>query len=158
MAHRTHPRWTRRDWLAAASATTAAGATMHSLAFGAQQSSSTPASPLAMPGPFRGRVAAIEHSGSIASGVFRAEPIRAMMARGMTELTGAPDATAAWKRLFERGDVVGIKVNPVGSPHVISSPEVLREIIAGLESAGVRRQDIVVYDRYRAQFLSAGFD
>jgi uncharacterized protein (DUF362 family) len=34
----------------------------------------------------------------------------------------------------------------------------LRRIIDGLETAGVRRQDIVVYDRYRAQFLKAGFD
>jgi hypothetical protein len=40
----------------------------------------------------------------------------------------------------------------------MSSAEVLQGIVAGLESAGVRRQDIVVYDRYRDQFLQAGFD
>ena len=30
--------------------------------------------------------------------------------------TGAPDSTAAWKMFFEPGDVVGVKVNPVGKP------------------------------------------
>jgi uncharacterized protein (DUF362 family) len=46
----------------------------------------------------------------------------------------------------------------VGAPHVISSPEVVNEIIGGLQLAGVKLQDIVVYDRYRAQFFKAGFD
>lgn len=101
---------------------------------------------------------AVEHPASVVNGQFGAEPIAAMMAKGMTELTSAPDQTAAWRLFAQRGDVVGIKVNPVGAPHVISSPAVLRGIIAGLESAGVRPQDIVVYDRYRAQFLKAGFD
>jgi uncharacterized protein (DUF362 family) len=35
---------------------------------------------------------------------------------------------------------------------------VLQSIIGGLESAGVRRKDIVVYDRYRDQFIKVGFD
>jgi uncharacterized protein (DUF362 family) len=81
-----------------------------------------------------------------------------MFRQGMTGLTGASDSKAAWSAFFEPGDVVGIKVNPVGAPHVISSPEVLNEIIGGLRLAGVKLQDIVVYDRYRAQFFKAGFD
>ena len=80
------------------------------------------------------------------------------MRKGMVELTGAPDWVAAWRQFFEPGDVVGIKLNPVGQPEVISSPEVLHEIIAGLRQAGVKAKDIVVYDRYRLQFLSAGYD
>jgi uncharacterized protein (DUF362 family) len=46
----------------------------------------------------------------------------------------------------------------VGQPHIVSAPEVLHPIIDGLEQAGVKRQDIVVYDRYKREFLSAGFD
>ena len=56
------------------------------------------------------------------------------------------------------GDIVGIKVNPVGQPHVISAAEVVREIIAGLNAAGIKNKDIVVYDRYHDQFFKAGFD
>jgi uncharacterized protein (DUF362 family) len=80
-----------------------------------------------------------------------------MIDRGMMDLTGAPSPAEAWRTLFEPGDVVGIKVNPVGFPHICSAPEVLRPIIAGLEHAGLKRRDIVVYDRYRDQFMRAGF-
>jgi uncharacterized protein (DUF362 family) len=41
---------------------------------------------------------------------------------------------------------------------VISDATVVQEIVRGLEAAGVKRQDIVVYDRYRKQFYSAGID
>ena len=112
---------------------------------------------LGIPGPFRGRVAASEHPGCILSGKYQREPVREMMRKGMMELTGAPSWVDAWRRFFEPGDVVGIKVNPVGQPYIISAPEVFREIVAGLEAAGVKRQDIVAYDRYRRQFLSGGF-
>jgi uncharacterized protein (DUF362 family) len=139
--------------LGAALGTTANGA----LARAAQVSSKADASKLAMPGPFRGRVVAVEHPGSIISGHYQAEPVRQMMRKGMSELTGA-DWADAWRLFVQPGDVVGIKVNPVGDPHVISAAEVVREIIAGLNAAGIKNKDIVVYDRYRDQFFKAGFD
>jgi uncharacterized protein (DUF362 family) len=144
----------RRRWLTEI----AGGLAASQLALNAQVSSTAARSRLSMPGPFRGRVVGIEHPGSIVSGAYQAEPIKQMFRQGMTGLTGAPDVKAAWSALFEPGDVVGIKVNPVGAPHVISSPEVLNEIIAGLRLAGIKPKDIVVYDRYRAQFFKAGFD
>ncbi len=151
-----HPgRYTRREWLVGA---VAAGLTVRQLALSARASSSTPASPLGLPGLHPGRVVAVSHPQSIVDGRYQAEPITQMVRRGMLELTGAPDLTAAWRSLFAPGDVVGIKVNPVGGPPVISSAEVFREIVAGLESAGVRRRDIVAYDRYKDQFLRMGFD
>ena len=126
-----------------------------SLLYGCKSSGA--AGKLGIPGLFPGRVVSVHHSGSHTGGEFQLEPIRSMMRRGMVDLTGAPDWIAAWRLFFERGDVVGIKVNPVGSPDVISCAEVLREIIAGLNEAGVTNKDVVVYDRYRRQFLRAGF-
>ena len=113
---------------------------------------------LGIPGPYRGRVVEVRHRGSVVSGVYQAGPIRAMMRRGMTALTGAEDWVEAWRVFFEPGDVVGIKVNPVGAPHVISSAEVIYEIVDGLKSAGVKVRDVIFYDRYRKDFLAAGFD
>lgn len=113
---------------------------------------------LGIPGPYRGRVIAVHHQGSIVSGNYQAEPIRAMMHRGMTALTGSEDWAEAWRIFFQPGDVVGIKVNPVGAPHVISCAEVIHQIVDGLRIAGVKSKDIVVYDRYRREFLEAGFD
>ena len=124
----------------------------------AETKSKAAPSKLAIPGLYRGRVVRVQGENSIANGIYHPETIRTMVRRGMTELTGAPDWVAAWKQFVGPGDVVGLKLNPVGAPHVISDASVVREVIAGLEAAGVRRQDIVVYDRYKDQFLAAGFD
>jgi hypothetical protein len=112
---------------------------------------------LGIPGPYRGRVVAVQHPASVVSGHYQREPVRAMMRRGIMELTGAPSWTEGWRTLFEPGDVVGIKVNPVGQPFLISAPEVFQEIVAGLGEAGVKPKDIVAYDRYEDQFISGGF-
>lgn len=132
--------------------------TVRELMEGAQVAAKQAPSKLAMPGPYRGRVVRVNHGGSIISGQYQAEPVQQMMRRGMMELTGAPDWQSAWKVFVQPGDVVGIKLNPVGQPHVISDATVVREVIAGLEAAGVKRRDIVAYDRYRDQFFQAGFD
>ena len=128
------------------------------LAVAARTESKAEPSKLAMPGPYRGRVVAVQNPAVLVSGQYQAEAVRQMMRLGMKELVGADGWAEAWRRFFEPGDVVGIKVNPVGQPHVISDAAVVREIIAGLESAGVKRRDVVVYDRYHSEFLRAGFD
>ncbi len=101
---------TRRQMLATAAAGTAG------LLFRPSWTYSKPlASKLGIPGPFRGRVVAVQHPACIAYSKFQAEPIRNMMHKGMTELTGAGNWAEAWRLFVEPGDVVGIKVNPVGS-------------------------------------------
>ncbi|MCC7155393.1 MAG: DUF362 domain-containing protein [Bryobacterales bacterium] len=144
----------RRELFQAALAT----ALSRKLLAGAQVSPAAPLSKLAIPGLYRGKVVAVEHSGSIIAGRYQAEPVRQMMRRGMGDLTGAATWADAWKQFVKPGEIVGIKVNPVGQPQVISAPEVLREIIDGLRAAGIPNKDIVVYDRYRDQFYQAGFD
>jgi uncharacterized protein (DUF362 family) len=146
---------TRRNCLKAMMLTAAA---TRAGALAAQVSSKADTSKLAMPGLYRGRVVAVSHPGSIVEGRYQAGPVEQMMRKGMTELTGAGGWEEAWRLFAEPGDVVGIKVNPVGQPHVISAAEVVREIIAGLNAAGVKNKEIVVYDRYRDQFFHAGFD
>ena len=153
--------WTRRHCLKSVAGTMGAAlsaTTITSRALAAQLSSKTDSSKLAIPGLFRGRVVAVEHPGCIIQGRYQAEPVQQMMRKGMTDLTGTAGWVDAWRLFVEPGDVVGIKVNPVGQPHVISAAEVVREIIAGLNAAGIKNQDIVVYDRYRDQFFEAGFD
>ena len=151
----------RRDYLKAvskglAAAVVAEGAKPFALA--ARTESKADSSKLAMPGLYRGRVVAVENPAVLVSGQYQAEAVRQMMRRGMMELAGADGWVEAWRRFFEPGDVVGIKLSPVGQPHVVSDATVVREIIAGLEAAGVKRQDIVAYDRYRKQFYGAGYD
>ncbi len=76
----------------------------------------------------------------------------------MLELTGAPAWTDAWRALFEPGDVVGIKVSPVGGPKLCSDALVMRQIIEGLGQAGVKPRDVIVFNRYRSEILDTGID
>ena len=114
-------------------------------------------SKLGIPGPYPGRVVEVHHPGSIIEGAFQAEPLEQMLDKGMMELTHAPSVEEAWREFFEPGDVVGIKLNPVGQPAVISSPELTRAIISRLERIGIPHKDVVAYDRYGQQFQKAGF-
>ncbi len=112
---------------------------------------------LGIPGPYPGRVVAVSHPKSIIDDKFQAEPIGQMLDRAMLELTHADSVDAAWRRFFEPGDVVGLKLNPVGRPAVISSPEMVHAIIARLERIGIPHKDVVAYDRYGREFQEAGF-
>jgi uncharacterized protein (DUF362 family) len=124
-----------------------------------------PRTPGGMPGPFPGRVVEVRHPGSVA-GEYAIDPdaVRVMMQRGMQSLSGSDDVQMAWRRFFDRDDVVGIKVNPVGQrangkPGSISSPEVLREIVHCLtEHVGIPRANLIVFERYADEFRSAGYE
>jgi hypothetical protein len=111
-----------------------------------------------MPGPWPGRVIAVAHAHAIEHGLYQADAVKQMMTRGMTALTGAPAWADAWRTLFEKGDVVGIKVSPVGGPTLCSDAVVLRQVLDGLAQAGVDARDVVVFNRYKDEFLAAGID
>jgi uncharacterized protein (DUF362 family) len=164
---------TRRGFLTGAGAGLAAGVPLGWLGYLRQQESFTGhpredrSPPLAMPGPYPGRVIEVRHPGAVNDrNVISPAAVRAMMARGMRELTGADHESEAWKRFFHKGDRVGIKVNPVGmgraerpqATAAISSPAVLIEVVEGLKGAGVRAQDIIVFERYANEFREAGYE
>jgi uncharacterized protein (DUF362 family) len=71
-----------------------------------------------------------------------------MIESGLKKLTGENSAQAAWAKFIEPKDIVGIKINPSGAPACCSSPEIVREIVTGVQSAGVPASNIIVYDRY----------
>ena len=53
--------------------------------------------------------------------------------------------------------MVGIKVVPNGQPFSHSSFEIVLEVIEKLKTCGVKASDIFVYDRYRSEFMEAGY-
>lgn len=108
-----------------------------------------------IPGPYPGVVVEVRHPRMIRNDVKNREAIRDTVARGMKELTGATDSVEGWRSFFEPGDVVGVKMNPVGRPLANSSSELMLEVIDGLKAAGVKAKDIVVFERYRDEFLEA---
>jgi len=125
-----------------------------------------PAGPDRMPGPYRGRVIEVHDPHAVDDWHRIDRPtVRQMMDRGMCEFTGADHPVEAWKTLLSPGEVIGIKVNPVGTnrqrPHLVnavSNPEVLLEVVRNLKQIGVKPQDIVVYERYASEFIGAGYE
>src|SRR6059058_2041244 len=138
---------TRRGFLLGATAGLAGGAALGWLGHQGYQtvlpatsfsgrSREEPRPAFAMPGPFPGRVIEVHHPGAVTEeNRICADVVTNMMHRGMCELTGAEHPTEAWRRFFQPGEVVGIKVNPVGFSRqrgivsAISSPAVLLEVV-----------------------------
>src|SRR5580693_3073664 len=105
-------------------------------------------SPLGMPGLYPGRVVEVADSRAIEANRVSQPIVHEMLERGLKELTGENSSRAAFAKFVEPKDVVGIKINPSGAPACCSSPELVREIIDGVLSAGVPVRNIMVYDRF----------
>ncbi len=127
----------------------------------------------AMPGPFPGRVIEVHRPDAVSPDYVVSQPaVSDMLDCGMAALTGAdaPDVKSSWGRFFQRGDVVGIKINPVGrkpNPEetyrvagavgAISSHALVVEVVRRLRDAGVKPQDVVVFERYAEEFIEGGY-
>lgn len=105
-------------------------------------------SALGMPGLFPGRVVEARNAEAIQQNHVSQPAVRRMIDRALVELTGENSPRAAWARFVTPEDVVGIKINPSGAPACCSSPEIVREVIRGIRSAGVPEKNILIYDRY----------
>ena len=113
---------------------------------------------LGVPGPFPGRVVEARNPGMIRGGLKNRAEVKKALDLGMKTLVGSTDGVEAWRSFFEPGDVVGVKMNPVGNPLANSSAELMLEVIEGLKAAGVKPADIVVFERYKKEFIGAGMD
>jgi hypothetical protein len=60
--------------------------------------------------------------------------------------------------MFQKGDVVAIKMSPVGGPGLCSDASVLRSIFDGLNQAGVSDRNIIVFSRYHDELIGCGMD
>jgi hypothetical protein len=121
------------------------------------QAPELPLSRFGMPGLFPGRVVQTFHPGSIVNGQVHQPAVRAMLEAGMNSLMGETSAVGAWSMLFDKHDVVGIKVNPSGSPTTVTSVPLILEVIRNLNAAGVPSENIIVWDRNFDQMEAAGY-
>jgi uncharacterized protein (DUF362 family) len=112
-----------------------------------------------MPGPWPGQVVSVRSPRCLdATGrVADVEVVREMMDRGLRALTGEATTLGAWRRLFEPGDVVGIKVNAGGVPHVVSSPAIVAETCHQLLALGIPASRIFVFERFQNQLDGIGY-
>jgi hypothetical protein len=106
-----------------------------------------------MPGPWPGRVVRTRSARAIDEKTDRVDRavVREMLGQGICRLTGEGDRLRAWRRLFQPEDVVGVKVNCSGWPHVVSSPELVAEVVENLLAVGVTADRICLYERFVTQ-------
>jgi hypothetical protein len=87
----------------------------------------------------------------------RSEQVRAMVQRGLTNLTGSATVAAAWRSLVATGDVVGLKVYSAPGPLTGTRLAVVAAVVEGLLDAGLPRTNIVVWDKRLEDLQQAGF-
>ena len=113
-----------------------------------------------MPGRYPGQVVRVraDRSIDVTTEKVNVPVVEEMISRGMRELTGTKDARDAWRSFFEPADVVGIKVNCSGAPQVMSSPEVVADIVKNLMAVGVPAKNIWIYERFPDQMATVGYE
>jgi hypothetical protein len=98
----------------------------------------------------------VRNSGVWADGVPDPARVLQMLDDGMRTLTGTADVQAVWRALFEPGEKVLLKVNCIayGGP---TQPAVTYAVAERLQTAGLRAEDILVFDRTDHELQSAGY-
>ena len=110
----------------------------------------------ALPGPFPGRVVEVKDPRSLVDDTIDAKAVAAMFERGVRTLTGKT-MSESFALLFEPGDVVGIKVNPVGPPLINTHIELTQAVVAWLIASRVPPDRIVIWDRFDYMLKDAGY-
>jgi hypothetical protein len=87
----------------------------------------------------------------------RADRVQAMVARGLTTLTGKTNLTAAWLSLVSTQDTIGIKVFSEPGPNSGTRPAVVGAVIRQLLAAGLPPKNIIVWDKHQTDLRLAGY-
>jgi uncharacterized protein (DUF362 family) len=162
-------KFSRRKFFGTA-AVAAAGAVVVPRLFGQEKARSEkpPAAPPAdiktiprvatsLPGKYPGKVVRVGTGANPVGQKIDGARVAKEIQAGLAALTGEKDPAKAWGRFVGPKDVVGIKVNPIGGNILSTKPEVVDAIIAGLLAAGVKKENIVIWDRRKFQLEEAGF-
>jgi len=102
-----------------------------------------------------GRVIEVYHEGSVREGR-RIDPaaVRKMLRRGLEALTGTD---RPWSRFLSPGDRVGLKINTLGRPLLVTHHELVRAMIDELTEFGIPENNIIVWDRWQQHLTAAKF-
>jgi|GEM_PF-503601 len=127
----------------------------------AMRAAGTAASGAPVPSPTvspaaKSRVVAVADNDMLAGLDYNPAAVHRAFDSGLRELTGEKTLAGAWSSLVSPDDVVGIKINCIGAPRISSSIASINETIAGLKSAGVRENAIIVWDRGDRDFRRTG--
>ncbi len=76
----------------------------------------------------------------------------------LLKITNYEKPLDAWRSLFNKNDVVGIKLNCLAGKKFSPHTEIVEAIINGIKSAGVRESNIIIFERFNRELENAGFN
>jgi hypothetical protein len=109
-----------------------------------------------LPGLFPGKVVAVKDEKAMNEAGVNGKVVAAMFENGIRALTGKSMAKS-FKLFFDKNDIVGIKVNPVGAGLIATRLEVVDAIVAWLRHGGLPAKNIIIWDRFDYMLADAGF-
>jgi hypothetical protein len=86
-----------------------------------------------------------------------AAKVEAAFNRGLVDFTEQTSVSNAWRSLVTTNDTVGIKVFAEPGPVCGTRPAVVAAMVRGLFAAGLRPDQIIIWDRHLIDLRTAGF-
>jgi hypothetical protein len=116
-----------------------------------------PRNELSMPGKYPGKVIQVRNSKAVVDGNPVEEEAYQMIKKAMLELTGQKNLKKAWRIFVKPGETIGLKVNPVAGKLLSTSHAVTKSVIRQLLESGIKKENIVIWDRRAMDLKEVGF-
>ena len=89
--------------------------------------------------------------------VLNGQIVGEMLSRAMIKLTGLDSVKEAWREFVLPHDIIGIKINPIGGKKLCTHRILVDIIVDQLYEAGVLRDQVIIWDRFEAHLINAGY-
>ncbi len=98
------------------------------------------------------------HSSAIGNQPIRLDEARKMIAAGLDNLSPTGVGWDLLENIFEPSDIVGIKVNALAGRQMSTSPALTMALAETIAARGIKKGNIIIWDRREAELKRAGFD
>jgi hypothetical protein len=109
-----------------------------------------------LPGMYPGKVVEVHDNRALNETQFDSNIINSMFRMGMEKLT-SNSLQNSFLHLFNKNDIIGIKVNPVGPGLISTRLEVVDAVVKWLNDNGIPKKNIIIWDRFDYMLRDAGF-
>ncbi len=92
-----------------------------------------------------------------ASGTLDSTRVQKLLDNAMQSFYDVHDPITAWKKVVRPGEVVGLKVNTIAGPGLSTHVALVNAICERLKQAGIKPNDIVIWDRFTRELERTGF-
>ncbi|HIE52925.1 MAG TPA: DUF362 domain-containing protein [Armatimonadetes bacterium] len=105
----------------------------------------------------RAKVVLVKDPRVLRGGKIDPSVVEEMLRRGILALSGAKSVEEAWRSFFRPKDVVGLKLNCLFGPGASTHPEVTMAVVKGVQLAGVKPENILLWDRSDGDLRKSGY-